>query len=132
MKAIIANRSIINGIILKHDLFNFNFDFHFAKDGQEVLDLLKLYKEFPCILFLEIYLPIINGYKVMIELKDKFFDYPTKLATICITGVSKTTFFENVETTHYDYHLEKPINNKLLHDYTLKCIKKLTKSSHMN
>lgn len=122
MRAIIADDDSINRFLLKEYLQEFNFDFYFAENGLEALKILQEDYFGDTLLFLDINMPLLDGYEVLQALSYKNPIYPSTIKIICNSCISKQEFKSSADRATYDYFIEKPINKAELFDAVNNCI----------
>jgi hypothetical protein len=123
MRAIIADDNALNRFLIEQLISEFNFDIYFAKDGLETLKVLQEEYLGETILFLDIEMPILNGIEVLQALSCNNPIYPSKIAIICNSSISKQKFIGMVERSSYNYFIEKPISKPLLFELINNCFK---------
>ena len=123
MRAIIADDNSFNRLLIEQLIQEFNFDVFFAKDGLETLKVLQEEYLGETILFLDIEMPILNGIEVLHALSCNNPIYPSKIAIICNSSISKLKFINMVDRSSYNFFIEKPITKLLLVDLINNCFK---------
>ncbi len=103
-KILIADDEYYLRIILK-DLLNYsNYKIYEAKNGEEALEIAV--KEKPDIILLDISMPKMNGYEVMIRLREK--NIQSKI--IVISAKAQKTDKEKGLALGADYYITKPFD----------------------
>ena len=123
---LIVDDVVVNRILLKKILTNLGYLTQEAQDGREALD--QMLKWQPDLVFLDIQMPVMNGYDVLQEVNQPNWNQGNpKPIIIALTAENDPAELEKLKALAFDDIASKPINN----DKIIALMNKLLKSSNV-
>ena len=106
LKIIVADDILMNRILIKEILAEFDCNVFEAKNGKEVIELMK--KEEIDIVLLDIEMPVMNGLETVSYIRQEM-PYPQKhLPVIALTAHDPTLYFANYKDAGFNNLITKP------------------------
>jgi signal transduction histidine kinase/CheY-like chemotaxis protein len=112
LNILIAEDNIINIMLLKKILDQWNCNYSLSKNGQEALDMVKTGK-FDVVL-MDIHMPVMDGFEASRHIRELPDPVISKIKIIALTASSDVDIQESFNFTYLDDYLLKPFSPLLL------------------
>jgi len=112
LNILIAEDNIINIMLLKKILDQWNCNYSLSKDGKEALDMVKT-GVFDVVL-MDIHMPVMDGFEASRQIRELPDVNISKVKIIALTASSDVDIQESFSYTYLDDYLTKPFSSQLL------------------
>lgn len=112
LNILIAEDNIINIMLLKKILDQWNCNYSLSKNGQEALDMVKT-GEFDVVL-MDIHMPVMDGFEASRQIREIPDAGISKIKIIALTASSDVDIQQSFNFTYLDDYLLKPFSPQLL------------------
>ena len=112
LRILIAEDNIINIMLLKKILDQWNCNYQLSKNGQEALDMVKTGK-FDVVL-MDIHMPVMDGFEASRQIRELPDVNISKIKIIALTASSDVDIQQSFNFTYLDDYLLKPFSPTLL------------------
>ncbi len=112
LNILIAEDNIINIMLLKKILDQWNCNYSLSKNGQEALDMVKT-GEFDVVL-MDIHMPVMDGFEASRQIRELPDANISKIKIIALTASSDVDIQQSFNFTYLDDYLLKPFSSALL------------------
>jgi two-component system, OmpR family, alkaline phosphatase synthesis response regulator PhoP len=118
LRIVIADDDKSLRVLYEKGLSNEQFEKRFAANGKEALDLYRQWK--PDIMLLDVFMPVMTGYSVLKEIREKQKDSATVI--IMATSLSSREDIRDCVSLGIQGYLMKPISHREISAYILSCV----------
>ena len=112
LNILIAEDNIINIMLLKKILDQWNCNYSLSKDGKEALDMVKT-GVFDVVL-MDIHMPVMDGFEASRQIRELPDVNISKIKIIALTASSDVDIQQSFSYTYLDDYLTKPFSSQLL------------------
>lgn len=112
LRILIAEDNIINIMLLKKILDQWDCNYSLSKNGQEALDMVKT-GEFDVVL-MDIHMPVMDGFEASRHIRELPDPNISKIKIIALTASSDVDIQQSFNFTYLDDYLLKPFSSSLL------------------
>ena len=106
MNILIVDDIIVNRILLKEILKEFNCTLFEAQNGKVAIDIIASKKV--DLVLMDIEMPVMNGLETSLHIREKLLIPPSKLPLIALTAHDPKQFFKNIDETGFNLCITKP------------------------
>lgn len=130
LNILIAEDNIINIMLLKKILDQWNCNYSLSKNGQEALDMVKT-GEFDVVL-MDIHMPVMDGFEASRQIRELPDISISKIKIIALTASSDVDIQQSFNFTYLDDYLLKPFSPPLLKEKLEAVVKQLATTDNLS
>lgn len=119
-KILVAEDIVLNQLLIKIILEDFGFEVDVAGNGKIAIEYLKKNKY--DIILMDLQMPVMNGFEATVYIRTQM---NSKIPIIALTADVTTVDVEKSKAVGLNDYISKPIDEKLLYNKIIKCLKNL-------
>jgi CheY-like chemotaxis protein len=108
IKILVVDDLVLNRILLTEIIENAGYRYAQANNGKEAID--RLMKEDFDVVFMDIEMPVMNGFETTRYIRNKFLPPKNKIPVIAVTAHDPVTFFEDYKEVGFNALISKPFS----------------------